>query len=115
MSLYVDGQLEATGTGITDPVITQGYISIAGGYYQYAGLLDDVRLYSTNLSAADVESIAGSSLEPLAAAIGVTNLTVVTSGDTPWFVEFTNTYNGAPAAAESGSVTNGQIQHFPLP
>jgi PKD repeat protein len=29
-------------------------------------------------------------------------------GDTAWFTETTNTYNGAPSADQSGSVTNGQ-------
>jgi concanavalin A-like lectin/glucanase superfamily protein len=109
MSVYVDGNLEATGIGITNPVITQGYISIAGGYYFYSGLLDDVRIYSTNLSAADVASIGNSGkIITLAGAIGATNLAVATSGDANWFVETTNTYNGAPAAAQSGVVSNYQ-------
>ncbi len=109
MSVYVDGNLEATGNGITTPVITQGYISVAGGYYQYAGLLDDVRLYSTNLSAADVAEIYnGGNLPTLAGAIGATNLTVTTSGDAIWFVETTNTYGGAFAADQSGAINNYQ-------
>ncbi len=109
MSIYVDGSLETTGTGITDPVITQGYITVAGGYNFYAGLLDDVRVYSTNLSAGDVADIdSGGNAITLATAIGAPNLDVTTSGDTSWFVEATNTDNGAPYAAQSGSVTDDQ-------
>jgi len=109
MSLYVDGNLETTGTGITTPVITQGFISIAGGYYQYDGLLDDVRLYATNLSAADVNLLANSVKAPtLASAVGSTNLVFATSGDANWLVENTNTYKGAPFADQSGSISNYQ-------
>jgi hypothetical protein len=109
MSVYVDGNLEATGTGITNPVITQGWISVAGGYNFYSGLLDDVRIYSTNLSAGDVADIESEdNVITLADAISVPNLPVSTSGDTSWFVESTNTYNDAPYAAESGSVTGSQ-------
>ena len=109
MSLYVDGNLEATGTGITDPVITEGFISVAGGDYQYSGLVDDVRIYSTNLSAGDVATLASSGNIPtLASAIGATNLIVTTSGDANWFIETTNTYNGAPFADQSGSISNFQ-------
>jgi hypothetical protein len=109
MCVYVDGNLEASGYGITNPVVTQGYISLAGGYYQYAGLLDDVRIYATNLSAADVASIQnGGSVPTLASAVGATNLSFSTSGDANWFIESTNTYNGATFALQSGSVTNYQ-------
>ncbi len=110
MRLYVDGNLEATGTGITDPVITEGYISVAGGYYQYIGLVDDVRVYSTNLSSADVAGLASSgNLPTLASAIGATNLIVTTSGDANWFIETTNTYNGSPSAAQSGVISGYQV------
>jgi hypothetical protein len=110
MSLYVDGDLEATGTGITDPVITEGYISVAGGYYQYSGLVDDVRVYSTNLSAGDVAALSSSGNVPtLASAIGATNLIVTTSGDANWFIETTNTYNGSPSAAQSGVLDYYQV------
>lgn len=110
MSLYVDGNLEATDTGITDPVVTTSYINLAGGGGNYGvnyfdGLLDDVRLYSTNLSAADVAIIASSGNGlTLASAVSATNLTFTTSGDANWFVETTNTYNGAPAADQSGAL-----------
>ena len=111
MSLYVDGNLEATGTGITNPVITQGYICAAcGGPNLFTGLVDDLRIYSTNLSAGDVADIKTNSTSAnlLAVAIGTPNLPTSTSGDSNWFVETTNTYNGQTYAAQSGSVTNHQ-------
>ncbi len=111
MSIYVDGSLQATGTGITNPVITQGWIAVGGGNsYYYAGLMDDVRIYSTNLSAGDVVDIYTNpgSTTTLAASIGAPNLPTSTSGDSDWFVESTNTYNGDLYAAQSGSVTGNQ-------
>jgi hypothetical protein len=106
MNLYVDGNLEATGTGITNPIETLGYVSIGGSFQGYAGLLDDVRLYATNLSAADVADLAGTG--NFASAIGVTGLPVTTTGDAPWFVEHTNTYQGVLTAAQSGVISNSQ-------
>jgi len=110
MCLYVDGNLEATGTSFTTPVVTQGYISVAGGYYQFSGLLDDVRLYSTNLSAADLATVeASGNIPTLASAVGASNLPFSTSGDANWSVENTNTYNGEPYAAQSGSIMDYQV------
>jgi hypothetical protein len=55
MSLYVDGHLEATGASTSGSVIATATMYIAGGYDGfYSGLLDDVRVYSTDISAADV-------------------------------------------------------------
>jgi uncharacterized repeat protein (TIGR03803 family) len=42
------------------------------------------------------------------ADLNTTNLPWATMGDAAWFTETTNTYNGAPAAAQSGSVTGSQ-------
>lgn len=42
------------------------------------------------------------------ADLGTTNLPWATMGDAAWFTETTNTYNGAPAADQSGSVTGSQ-------
>jgi len=109
MSVYVDGNLEATDTGITNPVITEGWINIATGPNNFSGLMDDVRIYSTNLSAGDVANISSiGNIVTLAKAIGTTNLPTSTSGDSNWFVESTNTYNGAPYAAQSGSITTDE-------
>jgi hypothetical protein len=54
----------------------------------------------------DFSSFAGP--PTLGEAVNATNLTWTTSGDTSWFVETTNTYDGV-AAAQSGTVTNNQI------
>jgi hypothetical protein len=40
--------------------------------------------------------------------LGTTGLTWSSSGDSAWFLEATNTYNSAPYAAQSGSVTTYQ-------
>lgn len=56
----------------------------------------------------DDVSVAPTSGQDFNAAFGTTNLNWTTSGDTGWFVETTNTYNGAPSAAQSGSVINTQ-------
>ncbi|HXR04323.1 MAG TPA: LamG domain-containing protein [Verrucomicrobiae bacterium] len=110
MSLYVDGNLEATGISTNGPRIMTSTMSLAGGYYvSYGGLLDDVRIYSTNLSASDVAILAsGGSVITLASGVGATNLMFATSGDANWFVENTNTYNGSPFADQSGSISNFQ-------
>ena len=50
----------------------------------------------------------GSPVENFNADLNTTNLPWATMGDAAWFTETTNTYNGAPAAAQSGSVTGGQ-------
>ena len=42
------------------------------------------------------------------ADLGTTGLPWATMGDAAWFTETTNTYNGAPAADQSGSVTGSQ-------
>jgi len=108
MNLYVDGVRQATGTNTTQPIYTPSTIYLGGGGSPFIGLLDDVRIYSGVLSPADVLNLAGGSGYALPQALDATNLTWSVSGDTGWLVETTNTYNGAPAAAQSGSVTNYQ-------
>jgi hypothetical protein len=108
MSLYVDGNLEATGTCSTTAMIVPT-ITLAGGYYaNYQGLLDDVRIYGGVLSPDDVAGLAASSTPTFASALNTSGLAWTTSGDSNWFVETTNTYNGSAAAAQSGSVTNSE-------
>jgi hypothetical protein len=58
MSLYVDGQLEATDNSTPQPFFSASVIHLCGGSYNYQGLLDDVRLYATELAAADVALLA---------------------------------------------------------
>lgn len=108
MSLYVDGVLEARVTGNTAPIQTTGTMFIGGGSYGYNGLMDDLRIYGGALSADDITKLAANGGTTFGGALGTTNLTWTTSGDVPWFVETTNTYNGAPAAAQSGSITGQQ-------
>jgi PKD repeat protein len=50
----------------------------------------------------------GSPVADFNADLSTTNLPWATMGDAAWFTETTNTYNGAPSAAQSGSVINGQ-------
>jgi len=108
MSLYVDGNLEATNTS-SKSFLQIPWIHFAGGYYvNYQGLLDDVRIYAGVLSADDVATLAARGGPTFNSALGTSNLTWTTSGDANWFLESTNTYNGAPAAAQSGSVTGSQ-------
>ncbi|MGA2684345.1 MAG: choice-of-anchor tandem repeat GloVer-containing protein [Verrucomicrobiota bacterium] len=57
---------------------------------------------------ANVQFTVGTPVANFNADLGTTNLPWATMGDTAWFTETTNTYNGAPSADQSGSVTNGQ-------
>jgi uncharacterized repeat protein (TIGR03803 family) len=50
----------------------------------------------------------GSPVANFNADLNTTNLPWATMGDAAWFTETTDTYNGAPYAAQSGSVTNSQ-------
>jgi len=109
MNLYVDGNLEATGTS-SKQFLQIPWIHLAGGYYvSYVGLLDDVRIYGGVLSPDDVATLAAQGGSALNTALGTSGLNWTTSGDANWFVETTNTYNGEAAAAQSGSVTGNQV------
>lgn len=108
MKVYVDGNLEATDVSTNGPVIATAYMYLAGGYYGFFnGLVDDVRIYGGELSAADVASLYGRAYDDFNSALGTTNLTWTTSGDSAWFVETTTTHDGV-SAAQSGSVTGNQ-------
>ena len=116
LKVYVDGNLEGSASGSTDPLYINSIITLGGYFNDYNGLLDDVQIYSGVLADADVASLfanPGSTVpdvsgQDFGAALGTTNLNWATTGDTSWFVESTNTYNGSPSAAQSGSVTNNQ-------
>jgi len=106
MSMYVDGQLDSAMTGPTDTVYTTSYIYLGGGYFgNYAGLLDDVRIYASELPAGSVNTLYGNSPYSLGGAVNAPQLVWTTSGDVPWFVETTNTYDGV-AAAQSGVLSD---------
>jgi hypothetical protein len=83
--------------------------------------MDEVQIYSGVLSDAEVAYLyqhPGTAVADTCrwqnsgpdfnGTLGTTNLAWSTSGNTTWFIETTNTYNGAPSAAQSGSVTNNQ-------
>ena len=125
--IYIDGQFDSFASGTTnllsDPQkLTIGALANAGNpdpndgsYYQgFDGELDDLQIYSGVLSSKEVAQLyarPGYTVAPAQdfnPALGTTNLNWAASGDTSWFVETANTYNGAPAAAISGSVTNTQ-------
>jgi hypothetical protein len=107
MNLYVDGQLQATGVSTNGSRLLSATLYMAGGYYgNYAGLLDDVRIYATMLPQNDIAQLYGESTTTLGGALNAPQLTWTTSGDTPWFIENTNTYDGV--AVQSGIVTNEQ-------
>ena len=120
MDMYVDDNLEASAIGTTDPLNGNNYYLSVGGTTSssYTGLLDDLQVYSGVLSASDVTYLynnpganvanISANSQDLNAALGTIKLNWATNGDTSWFVETTNTYNGAPSAAQSGSVTNAQ-------
>jgi len=119
-SLYVNGVLDASDYG--NAGILNGlsdYASIGGsGGSPYVGELDDVQIYAGVLASNEVAYlytnpgliVADTTGVPndFNTALGTGSLVWTTSGDSDWFIETTNTYNGAPAAAQSGSVTGSQ-------
>lgn len=126
--IYIDGNLDSSKISATvlldSPVLlTIGAKADASnsnpaspdstGSNGYEGHLDDLQIYNRVLGANEIHflySNPGSVLAGLtfATAIGASNLQWSTHGDTPWFVETTNTYSGSLAAAQSGSVSNSQ-------
>lgn len=116
--IYVDGNLEASETGTTDPLNGNDYwLSIGGSSSSsYTGLLDDVQLYSGVLSASAVAGIYNSpgSTAPdvaggisLGDALNAPELAWTTTGDAAWFGQTNNTHDGV-SAAQSGGVTGSQ-------
>jgi hypothetical protein len=120
-TIYINAVPDAMDYG--QPGLLNGmptYASIGGEYFApYVGELDDLQIYAGVLNSNDVAylyanpgltvtNVAAVTYDVFGAALGTSNLTWTTSGDTSWFVETTNTYNGAPFAAQSGSVTNEQ-------
>lgn len=116
--IYINGALDSSGYG--EPGILDGgcdYASIGGELSgPYTGLLDDVQIYSGVLNATEIANLYASpgSTAPnggtvtFNTALSTTNFSWTTSGDTDWFIESTNTYNGQPYAAQSGVVINDQ-------
>jgi hypothetical protein len=105
MNLYVDGNLEASGTSSTHSLQIP-WIHLAGGYFvPYTGLLDDVRIYAGALDTNDVALLAGTFYGRLGTALDSPALPWITSGNSSWFVETTNTYDGV-SAAQSGFLSD---------
>ena len=116
-TLYIDGQLEGSEIGTTQPLNGNTYdISIGGFYYSYTGLLDDFQLYAGALAASEVAylynhpgSVApflGSTVA-LGDALNATNLTWTTSGDANWAGQ-TSVSHDSTSSAASGPITNLQ-------
>jgi hypothetical protein len=129
MRMYVDGNLEAITIGTTEPLDanTNAYnlLSVGGQPESaYTGLLDDLQIYTGALSDSEVAELyndPGTSVSNISAlsgefndALGTTGLNWDTSGDSDWFVETTNTFNGLPAAAQSGSIMDYQSSTITL-
>jgi hypothetical protein len=127
--IYIDGVLNASDTATTN-LLNASQLAVigairdgsnpnpnGGNYYAgFSGEMDDLQIYSGVLSAGEVtflynnpgQTTGGSGGTDFNTALGTTNLNWSTSGDTSWFIETTNTYNGSPAAVQSGSVTGDQ-------
>jgi len=125
--IYVDGQLNTTDFATMNPLSDPHLVAVgcqidasqsnpgsASFSSLFQGLLDDIQIYSGVLSSNQVAqlyanpgSTAAASLD-FNAALGTSGLTWTTNGDSSWFIESTNTANGSPYAAQSGSVTNNQ-------
>ena len=116
--IYVNGVLDATGTGSTDLLNDPTEFNI--GYNNgvgFDGRMDEIQIYSGVLSDSEVLQLydnPGTAIPDLAGsgsdfnqALNTTGLTWTTSGTASWFVETTNTHDNV-SAAQSGSVTNSQ-------
>lgn len=124
--IYIDGALNNSDTATTDLLNDPKLVAIgcaidasqtdpdnANPQQFFNGLLDDIQIYSRVISSTEVtflynnpgQTVGGTDFN---AALGTTGLNWTTSGDTSWFTENTNTYNGLPYAAQSGSVINNQ-------
>ena len=87
-----------------------------GGSNGYVGLMDNAQIYSRVLSSTEVAflyhnpgaTIPVGPASALGTALGAPDLAWSASGDASWFVETTNTYSTNAAAAQSGSLQEGQ-------
>jgi hypothetical protein len=116
--IYVNGVLEATGTGSTDSLDNPTEFNI--GYNNgvgFDGRMDEIQIYSGVLSDSEVLQLynnPGTAIPDSAGggsdfnqALNTTNLTWTTGGNLPWFVETTNTHDNV-SAAQSGAITDNQ-------
>ena len=119
--IFVNGVLDSSDYGEAGIFGDSDYDSIGGELSgPYTGKLDDVQIYSGVLDAFEITNLYanpgttapnGPQETPgsiLGNAVNAPNLTWTTYGDTNWYVETTNTYNGMAAAVESGVVQDSQ-------
>lgn len=108
MQLFVDGQLEASTTGPTAALVAATYFDIASGNNNYTGLLDDLRIYSTNLSAGDIATLFGGPTGPaIPDAVDATGLAWSIGGDALWFGQTGVTHDNIDAA-RSGPIGDNE-------
>ncbi len=128
--IYVNGNLDASDFGASGTLTTASARNLFIGMNTtfsagFIGDIDEVQIYSGLLSATDVTYLfehpgtnvadtTGSTGPDFNAALSTAGLAWSTSGDTSWFVETTNTYNGV-SAAQSGIVTNNQSSTLSVP
>lgn len=76
-SVYVDGNLEGTATGTTEPLNGNNYYLSLGGttMSSYTGLVDDVQIYTGVLSAGEVSYLFNHPGSPVADSVGPTSST----------------------------------------
>ncbi|MGA2501448.1 MAG: hypothetical protein ABSH20_27215, partial [Tepidisphaeraceae bacterium] len=119
--IYVNGALDNQDLGGTNLLTNCGGLTLDFNWNSFAGfvgVVDDLQIYGGAIGDSNalylfqnpgqiITNIPVSPLNLLGEALNATNLNWVTFGDTSWFIETTNTFDGV-SAAQSGSVTNSQ-------
>ncbi len=114
--IYVNGDLDATGTGATDLLDSPTTVFI--GYNNgngFMGVMDDIQIYSGVLSAAEVlflyenpgSTVPNTGGSPLGEAVEAPQLAWTTGGDAEWFPQ-TDESNDGIDAAQSGAIDHNQ-------
>ncbi len=110
--IYINGQLDAEGTGSTE--LFNSPVEVLIGYHNGSGLdgiLDDIQFYTGVLNDDEIlflyenpgETVADSTGGSLADAVDAHELTWTTGGDAPWFFQTDETNDGVDAA-QSGPI-----------
>ncbi len=119
--IYVNGTLNATGTGSTDLFDTATELSIGYNYNVgtgFQGTMDEIQFYTGVLSAAEVAFLyanpgstvpntTGGGDEDLANAVDAPQFVWTTGGDAPWSKQSIETDDGVDAA-QSGSIDHDE-------
>lgn len=124
--IYVDGNLEGSQFGTTDPLNSEDDLAIGGASYlidgdgnfsSFIGLLDDVQMYSGVLSAQEVVELYENpgttipdTVDPgsaLGEAVDAPALVWTTGGSATWFSQGSETHDGVDAA-QSGAIGDSQ-------